>query len=93
MSRPFDPADLPPDIARAAQAQVAAGKFASIEDVLRAGVEAVAQEPEPGVLPTDWNEFLKHRFEAGRAAFARGEAATTTPDALMDSINAELDLS
>jgi Arc/MetJ-type ribon-helix-helix transcriptional regulator len=91
MTRPFDPADLPPDIARAAQAQVATGKFASIEDVLRAGIEAVAQEP--GVLPTDWNEFLRHRFEAGRAALARGEAVATTPDELMDSINAELDLS
>jgi Arc/MetJ-type ribon-helix-helix transcriptional regulator len=91
MARPFDPSDLPPDIVRAAQAQVAAGRFPSIEDVLRAGVAAVAQEP--GVLPADWNEFLRHRFEVGRAAFARGEAAETTPDELMDGIDTELDLS
>lgn len=33
---------------------------------------------------------LRERFEAGRAAFARGEAVETTPDAFMDSINDEL---
>jgi antitoxin ParD1/3/4 len=44
MSRNLSSADLPEDIARLAEAQVAAGKFASIEDVLRAGVEAIEQE-------------------------------------------------
>ena len=44
MSRPLSAADLPEDIARIAEAQVAAGKFASVEDVVRAGVEAIEQE-------------------------------------------------
>ena len=35
--------DLPEDVARFAQAQVSAGRFASVEDVLRAGVEALEQ--------------------------------------------------
>ena len=35
--------ELPEDVARFAAAQVAAGRFASIEDVLRAGVEALEQ--------------------------------------------------
>jgi Arc/MetJ-type ribon-helix-helix transcriptional regulator len=89
MPKPFDPADLPDDIARAAQAAVAAGRFSSVEEVLRAGVEAVADE-QP--VPSDWTDYLRHRFEQGRAAFARGEVTPTTPDELMDGIEAELGL-
>ena len=44
MSRSLTAADLPEDIARIAEAEVAAGNFASIEDVVRAGVEAVELE-------------------------------------------------
>ena len=44
MTRHINAADLPEDIARIAEAQVAAGKFASVEEVVRAGVEAVEQE-------------------------------------------------
>ena len=40
----------------------------------------------------DWADFLRYRFEEGRAAFARGEAVPTPPDALMDSIEADLNL-
>ena len=35
--------DLPEDVVRFAQAQISAGRFASVEDVLRAGVEALEQ--------------------------------------------------
>ena len=44
MPKPFNPADLPADIVRLAESQVAAGRFASVEEVLRAGVEAIARE-------------------------------------------------
>jgi antitoxin ParD1/3/4 len=44
MTRHLSAADLPEDIARIAEAQVAAGKFASVEDVVRAGVEAIEQD-------------------------------------------------
>jgi len=46
MPKPFDPDTLPPDIARTAKALVRAGAFPTVEDVLRAGVEAVADEAE-----------------------------------------------
>ena len=42
MARHIQSTDLPDDIARIAEAQVAAGRFASVEDVVRAGVEAIA---------------------------------------------------
>jgi len=44
MPRHLKTADLPEDIARIAEAEVAAGNFTSVEDVVRAGVEAVEQE-------------------------------------------------
>ena len=44
MPRHISAADLPEDIARIAEAEVAAGNFASVEDVVRAGVEAVEQQ-------------------------------------------------
>jgi Arc/MetJ-type ribon-helix-helix transcriptional regulator len=40
MARPFPPTDLPERFARLAEAEVAAGHFASIEDVVKAGLEA-----------------------------------------------------
>ena len=42
MTRHIQAAELPDDIARTAEVQVAAGRFASVEDVIRAGVEAIA---------------------------------------------------
>jgi putative addiction module CopG family antidote len=41
MAKPLTPDDLPDDVARLAQAQIAAGRFASIEDFLRAGAVAL----------------------------------------------------
>jgi putative addiction module CopG family antidote len=44
MARSITAADLPPDLARFAEAQVTAGRFASVEDVLRAGKDALEHE-------------------------------------------------
>jgi putative addiction module CopG family antidote len=44
MARPISSSDLPPDLARFAEAEVAAGHSASVEDVLRAGKEALEQQ-------------------------------------------------
>jgi putative addiction module CopG family antidote len=42
MAKPSEPpSSIPEDVARFAEAQVSAGRFASIGDVLRAGVEAM----------------------------------------------------
>lgn len=51
MARPLTASDLPPDLARFAEAEIAAGHFASVEDVLRAGKEALEHEQEGRALP------------------------------------------
>lgn len=43
MARPIDPREIPEEVARFAEAQVAAGRFASVADVLLAGKEALEQ--------------------------------------------------
>lgn len=61
MARHIESADLPEDIARLAEAQVAAGRFASVEEVVRAGVEAIAT--------------VEQKRAAIRAALEEGEAS------------------
>lgn len=48
MARSITSADLPPDLARFAEAEIAAGHFATVEDVLRAGKEALERQQRPG---------------------------------------------
>jgi putative addiction module CopG family antidote len=84
MSKPITPADLPPHLARFAEAQVAAGRFASVEDVVEAGLEALKERVEGEQLRRDATEAF--------AAFDRGEGITTTPDELMDGIERDLGL-
>lgn len=47
MARSITSADLPPDLARFAEAEIAAGHFTSVEDVLRAGKEALERQQRP----------------------------------------------
>jgi Arc/MetJ-type ribon-helix-helix transcriptional regulator len=42
MRKPLTPADLPEDLARFAEARIAAGLAANVEDALRAGAAAAA---------------------------------------------------
>jgi antitoxin ParD1/3/4 len=79
LSRHLKSADLPEDIARIAEAQVAAGRFASIEDVVRAGVEAVAR--------------IEQKREAVRAALEEGERSGGFEGDAFASVRAELGLS
>ena len=44
MSKPLTPADLPEDLARFAEARIAAGLSANVEDVLRAGKAALEEK-------------------------------------------------
>ena len=78
---------LPDEAARFAAAQVAVGRFRSVDDVLAAGVEALQERDQ---IQDDWLAHARQCFEQGRAAFARGEVLETTPDELMDSIEQEL---
>ncbi len=76
MARPIQAADLPEDIARIAEAQVAAGRFANIDEVVRAGVLALQREQE------------KH--DALRAALEEGENSGIFDGNPFDSVRAEL---
>jgi putative addiction module CopG family antidote len=42
-AKPLTPADLPEDVARFAQAQIEAGRCASVEEFLRAGAAALEE--------------------------------------------------
>jgi antitoxin ParD1/3/4 len=79
MSRHIESADLPEDIARIAEAEVAAGRFATVEDVVRAGVEAVAQ--------------MEQRRAAIRAALEEGEQSGIFDGDAFASVRSELGLS
>lgn len=87
MARPITAADLPPDLARFAEAQVASGRFASVEDVVEAGLEALRER-------TGSEQLAGLRRDAAEAfaAFDRGEGIETMPDDLMDGIDRELGL-
>jgi putative addiction module CopG family antidote len=78
MARPLEATDLPDDIARTAEAQVAAGHFASVEDVVRAGVEAIAR--------------LEQKRVAVRAALQEGELSGVFEGDPFASVRAELGL-
>lgn len=88
MPKPLDPASLPDDIAQAAQAQVAAGRFASIEDVIRAGVSALADVAD---AHAEWLTHARALWRAGVAASTRGEAIEATPAEHMQRIRARIE--
>jgi Arc/MetJ-type ribon-helix-helix transcriptional regulator len=88
MPRHLDPADLPEDIARLAQVQVAAGRFATVEDVVRAGVEALQQRQQD---EQDWLAYARDETAEGFAELDRGEGVIAgTPDEIMAQIRADV---
>jgi antitoxin ParD1/3/4 len=76
MPRHIEAADLPEDIARMAEAQVAAGRFASVEDVVRAGVEAVERR----------SQRQQQKLEALRAALEEGERSGIAEDSSLEGV-------
>jgi antitoxin ParD1/3/4 len=78
MSRHIQAADLPEDIARMAEAEVAAGRFATVEDVVRAGVEALSQ--------------MEQKRAAIRAALEEGEQSGVFEGDAFASVRSELGL-
>ena len=79
MARHIESTDLPEDIARSAEAQVVAGRFATVEDVVRAGVEAIAA--------------IEQKRAAVRAALEEGELSGVFEGDAFASVRAELGLS
>ena len=80
MMKPLDPAVLPEPVARFAEAEVAAGHYPSIEDVLCASVEALQHREQ------EWLDYARFRFQQGLEAEARGEAFRVAPRELMARI-------
>jgi len=90
MAKPSEPAaPIPEDVARFARAQVAAGRFATVDDVLRAGAEALRRREE-----AEEDSLARLRKEAtdGFAELDRGEGIVGTPDEIMDDIEREVGL-
>jgi Arc/MetJ-type ribon-helix-helix transcriptional regulator len=71
------PIDLPEDVARYAEAQVAAGRFASIEAVLSASVEALRglQDAEQ-----EWMPYAREAWDKGIDSLERGGPVLTTEE-------------
>jgi putative addiction module CopG family antidote len=78
MSRNLEATDLPEDIARLAEAQVATGRFSTVEEVIRAGVEAIAS--------------LDRKRAEVLAALREGEQSGVFEGDAFESVRAELGL-
>ena len=87
MTRHIDPADLPEHVALYAQAQVAAGRFASIEDVLSAGIEALQERDR---ADQEWLAYARKEAEDGFAELDRGEGILGTAAEHMAQIDAAM---
>ena len=79
--------DLPEDVVRSAQAQVASGRFSSVAEVLRAGIDAVAECQQ---AEQDWLSYARAEAEEGFAALDRGEGILTTPGQLVSRLDREV---
>ena len=88
MAKHFDPSVLPEDVAR--YAQVAAGRFASIEEVIVAGIEALHERDD---AEQEWLDYARRRWEEGRAESVRGtytEMSSAEFSGWLDQCAAEL---
>lgn len=84
MARYLDLDRLPDNVARYAQGQVDAGRFASIEDVIAAGVEAPQARDQ---ADQEWLAHVRSVAEDGFAALDRGEGIRGTADEHMARID------
>ncbi len=69
MARPLSLNDLPEDIARFAEAQLASGRFSSVEDVIRAAAEAL-REREDEVKLAALRAALEEGEQSGRSDYS-----------------------
>jgi putative addiction module CopG family antidote len=75
MAKPLTPSDLPEDLASFAEAQMAAGRFTTVEDVLRAGKDALERK-----------QRNDEKLAALRVAIAEGDASPDAPAGIFDRI-------
>jgi Arc/MetJ-type ribon-helix-helix transcriptional regulator len=90
MSRHLALSDLPDSVARFAQAAVAVGHYASIEEVLTAGVEALRERAE---AEQEWLDYARDLWKERSAAADRGEFAEGTAAEMMARIRVRVERS
>ena len=90
MPRQLDPADLPEDVARFAQDEVAAGHYASVEEVLAAGVDALRERAEAEV---EWLDYARDLWKERAAKADCGEFSDGTPGEILARVRARVDRS
>jgi Arc/MetJ-type ribon-helix-helix transcriptional regulator len=88
MSKALDPSTLPEPVARFAQAEVAAGHYPSVEDVLTAGVEALRERAE---ADEEWLLYARDLWKERAAAADRGEFSEGTSAEMMARIRARVE--
>jgi Arc/MetJ-type ribon-helix-helix transcriptional regulator len=88
MSGHLDLTDLPEAVARFAQAEVAAGHYASIEEVLTAGVEALRERAE---AEQEWLDYARDLWKDRTAAADRGEFSGGTAAEMMARTRARVE--
>jgi Arc/MetJ-type ribon-helix-helix transcriptional regulator len=88
MSRHLDLTDLPESVARFAQAEVAAGRYASIEEVLTAGVEALRERAD---AEEEWLDYARDLWKERAAAADRGEFAEGTAAEMVARVRARVE--
>lgn len=74
--------DLPEDIVRQATRLVAAGRFPSVEDAMRAGIDAIAELAEDEALANEaaWSGYVARRPSDPRDLTAREALACLDSD-------------
>jgi putative addiction module CopG family antidote len=78
VAKPLDLNDLPADLARFAEAQMSAGRFASVEEVLRAGKDALERQ-----------QHDDEKMSTLRAAIAEGDASPDAPPGVFARVRAK----
>ena len=79
----YTPTSIPNDIAVRAAAQVAAGRFGSIGDVLRGGLDVLDIQKE---ADDEWLDYARREAAAGFAELDRGEGISGTAEEHMARI-------
>lgn len=85
MARPVPLAHLPEQLARFAEAEVAAGHFASLDEVLTAGAEALAEKQRR-------QQLHDAKISAINAAIEEGERSGIAEDYSLEATLAKLGL-
>jgi len=67
----FPATDAPDELVRFAEAQIAAGRFANMEQVVRAGVESLKERDEAEKV---WVDYARDKWRSGKEASARDGA-------------------